>query len=268
MEGIDYRSLAKGFGAKKSFGQNFLVSTEIAALEAQYGKELDVIELGSGLGILTKELCKTARKVISIEKDTKLFDYLSSEIKSKKLVLVCGDFFSVDVVALGNVDIMISNIPYNLSSKTIYWLGANHIPAVLCLQKEFADHIFAIPGSKSYSKLSVVSSLSLKSYKIKEVAAGNFYPKPRVDSTIIYLAPKPNSLDMHLISIISSVMNHKKKRLHNAIIDCAKDLGMEKTAAKEIADKFEDSPKRPFQMKPEELLVIAQRLSSMLDLSK
>src|ERR1700733_737369 len=138
MESSDYRNAIRNLHAKKSLGQSFLVNISIATMEAEYAKSMNVIELGPGLGILTKELCKTAKKVIAIEKDQRLFDMLSAEIQSPKLNLINNDFFLVDVSSLGKIDIMVSNIPYNLSSKLIYWLSVNKIPALICIQKEFA----------------------------------------------------------------------------------------------------------------------------------
>lgn len=252
--------MAKGFGAKKSLGQNFLVSEEIAALEAKYSKGLSVVELGPGLGILTRELCKSAKRVVAIERDTRLIELLKMEIKSKKLELLNSDFFEIDIEKIKPIDIMISNIPYNLSSKTIYWLGLNQIPALVCVQKEFADHIFAEPGSRSYSKLSVVCSLEFRMHHVKEVSAGNFYPKPRVDSSIIYLIPKHNPIDEAYMEILSMIMNHKKKTLRNSIIDSSDGFGISKKVAKELADLIPNNALRTFKMSPQEILEVSKHI--------
>lgn len=265
MDNINYLNVAKAFKAKKSFGQNFLISEAIAEMEANYAKGLNVIELGPGFGILTRALCKTAKKVVAIEKDDNLFEILKTEIKSKKLNLVNADFFSIDDKELKNIDIMISNIPYNLSSKVIYWLSSKKIPAIICIQKEFADHVLASPNTKSYSKLSVICALSFSVHLVKTVSKGNFYPIPKVESSIIYLIPKKISIDEKSIEIITQLMNHKKKKLRNAIIDSSSGFGIEKEKAKIICDQFKSSNSRPFQMPPHELLEVAMQLKKLLE---
>lgn len=263
MERSDYIHIARNLGVHKSMGQNFLLSNEIAAMESNYGKGLRVIELGPGLGILTRELCRSAKKVVAVEKDARLFEMLANELSSKKLKLIKGDFFEVDDAELNGAQIMISNIPYELSSKVIYWLSSREMPALLCLQKEFASHMLAKPGSRDYSKLSVISSLKFNIHKIKDVPAGNFYPIPRVDSCIVYLVPKKIELGKKDISIISLIMNHKKKRLKNAVVDSSSALGITKERARQIAGSIKNSDARPFHLEPQEILKIARQLGAM-----
>jgi 16S rRNA (adenine1518-N6/adenine1519-N6)-dimethyltransferase len=265
MDVADYKRFIRSIGAHRSFGQNFLVSKEIAAMEARYAKGLNVVEFGPGLGILTKELCRTARMVVAIEKDRRLFDLLSSELSSSKLRLINSDFFDVDANTLGKIDIMVSNIPYNLTSKVIYWLGSRDIPALLCVQKEFAEHMLAKPDTRNYSKLSVMAALRFKVHRIRDVHAGNFYPMPRVDSCIVYLAPKGDLIGKRASEIISLIMSHKKKRLRNAIIDSAKGLGITKGRAKAISAGLDEHDARPFQLEPQAILRISERVASLLD---
>lgn len=264
MEEQGYRNIIKSIGARRSLGQNFLVNSSIAAMESVYAKGMNVLELGPGLGILTIELCKTAKRVIAIEKDDRLFELLKDQLKSKKLRLINADFFDVDPKTLGKIDILVANIPYALSSKTIYWLSKNNIPALICVQKEFAQHMLAKPGTRDYSRLSVVSSLKFKSHRVKDISRGNFYPVPNVDSCILYLVPKPNKLDDRLIETISLIMNHKKKRLKNALVDSAKGFGITKDHAKTLSESL-DGDARPFQLDPDKILEIAKHINSILD---
>ncbi len=264
MEGSEYRSIVKGLGAHKSFGQNFLVNASIAAMEAEYARGMNVIELGPGLGILTEELCRTAKRVTAIEKDDRLAEILRNRVESKRLKLINDDFFSIDYKSLGKIDIMVSNIPYNLSSKVIYWLGKSDIPALICVQKEFAEHMVAKPGTRDYSKLSVVSTLRFRVHKVKEVGRGNFYPVPRVDSCIIYLAPKSGTISDSVISTISLIMNHKKKRLKNTIVDSASGFSITKERARRLAAEIKEADSRPFQLEAEKMLEIAQSINGAL----
>lgn len=261
----NHSSTASAFKPRKSLGQNFLVSRDIAIMEAKYAKGMNVLELGPGTGILTKELCKTAKHVIAIEKDARLAGMIATTLKNEKLTLIEADFFSVDFNALGKIDIMVSNIPYGLSSRVIYWLSDRNMPALICIQKEFAEHMTAKPGTRNYSKLSVVSSLSFSAHHVRDVPAGNFYPKPRVDSALVYLVPKRSAVGSDTIAMISLIMNHKKKTLRNALIDSAKALGIEKEAARKLSEKVKHADARPFQLEPDEILDIANQVNTLLN---
>ncbi|HUY70320.1 MAG TPA: 16S rRNA (adenine(1518)-N(6)/adenine(1519)-N(6))-dimethyltransferase RsmA [Candidatus Baltobacteraceae bacterium] len=260
MAATDYKSIIKNMGYSKRLSQNFLLNTEIAQSEAEYARGRDVLELGPGLGILTASLLKVAKSVTSVEKDTRMFEYLSDNLKSKKLTLINSDFFDVKGGQLGNMDIMVSNIPYNLSSKVIMWLSEKNMPAVLCMQKEFVDRMLAVPGTREYSKLSVISALQFKVTSIFDVSPESFYPEPEVMSTVAYLKPKGNGIREEVRGIIGAIMSHKKKRIRNALVDCAKQLDLSKDAALEIAGSFGDPEMRPFQMEPMMIFEVAESL--------
>ena len=173
---------------KKSLGQVFLVNPAVAEAEAAHSYDKTVLEVGPGPGILTAALCKNAKKVIAVEKDSLMCTILKHNVKSDRLRLINKDFFETtdDEIGLKSIDIMISNIPYNLSSSVIGWLGEKRMQAVLCLQKEFVDHMLAQPDTHNYSKLSVFTTLMFKVTKIMNVAKGKFqaYTKGRFDSYI------------------------------------------------------------------------------------
>ena len=137
----------KGFKASKRMGQNFLMSTDIARMEASYAERKCVVEFGAGSGILTKELCALAKSVIAVEKDTRLFNILREKLDFPNLKLINSDFFDLGGETFNGCNIMVSNVPYSLSSKTISWLAEKQMEAVLCLQKDFVGHMLARPGS-------------------------------------------------------------------------------------------------------------------------
>jgi 16S rRNA (adenine1518-N6/adenine1519-N6)-dimethyltransferase len=255
----------KSFFPKKKLGQNFLVNKRIAIAEAVHASGKNVLEIGPGYGILTEELCKRAGHVVAVEKDHFLWSMLSAKMKSRNLELVEGDFFEVEKsLNLSEINIVISNIPYNLSSKTIEWLSYRKKEAVLCMQKEFVEHMLASKGSKKYSRLSVYAQLSFSMTKIIDVKRGNFRPVPKVDSAIVYMKPKENAPSEEELKIIGLLMQHKKKELKNAIVDSSKQLGISKERAQELAEKFEKKNERIFKMSPEELLEEARHLIGLL----
>jgi 16S rRNA (adenine1518-N6/adenine1519-N6)-dimethyltransferase len=251
---------------KKRLGQVFLVNGGIAIAEAVHGLGKNVLELGPGKGILTKELCNNAKKVVAVEKDSGLYTLLKHEIKSKNLILINKDFFKAteDEIGLKDTDIMISNIPYNLSSKTIEWLSRKRMQAVLCLQKEFVDHMLAKPDTRNYSKLSVMTSLMFRVVRIMDVKRGNFRPVPKVDSVIVYIKPKGAEIPESTLSIIGFLMQHKKKTLRNALLDSASSIKAERKRLLQIADSLEKKGERVFKLSPEEILKTAEKISESL----
>ncbi len=259
-----YLELLKTIKPNRKLGQCFLTSRSIAKSEANFGIGKSVVEMGPGLGILTRELCRTAEKVLSIEKDSRLYGILKSSLKSKKLSLVNSDFFEVPKTRFRGIDIMISNVPYVLSSKTVFWLARMRMPAVLCLQREFVGHMLATAGSNSYSRLSVMSSLSFTITKIFDVPNSDFYPRPNVSSSLIHMKPKGTQISGNEAAIIGALMMHKKKTARNAIIDSSEEFGMKHSEIKPIASNIRGSEKRPFQLKPNELLEMARELADKI----
>ncbi len=253
--------------AKKRLGQVFLSNPAIAEAEAAHAIDKVVLELGPGPGILTAALCKNAKRVIAVEKDSLMCTLLKHNVKSSKLKLINKDFFKAaeEELELGSVDIMISNVPYNLSSKVIEWLGRHGMQAVLCLQKEFVDHMLAKPDTKDYSKLSVMASLMFRTTKIMNVPKGNFRPIPKVDSAIIYVKPKGVRMAERDMFLIGLIMQHKKKTVYNAILDSDSAIGVDRKKLAGMCNGIIHRDDRVFKLPPEEILAIAVQLGSLLE---
>ncbi len=263
MEPARYKALIRDIGASKRLGQHFLVNKEVAKAEAAHATGKNVIEMGPGLGILTEELCKEADSVTSVEIDTKIYNFLKQNLRFKNLNLINEDFFGLDTKNI-KMDIMISNIPYNLSSKVLSWLGSRKMEAVLCLQKEFVEHMNAKPGTDKYSKLSVFSNLMFSITMIMNVPANDFYPVPRVDSSIVYIKPKTAKISKKEMELISVIMEHKNKKLRNAFADSSIYLDIDKHSAIKIIDEIEERNERVIRIGPEALLGIAKKLSKKI----
>ena len=258
----EYIDIARSLGPSKRLGQNFLINRGVARSEANFGIGKVVVEIGPGLGVLTKELCKTASRVIAVEKDKRLYDYLSDSLNCKNLELINADFFDVGKPA-AKAEMMVANIPYNLSSKVLFWLAEQNMPALLCLQKEFVDHMIAEPSSREYSKLSVVASLQFDIKHIFDVPAGDFYPPPRVNSSIVLLKPKRAKLGKSTLEILSFIMMHKKKKVRNALIDSSEGFRLSKEEMRRLADGIPNHDARPFQLSPEEILDISEKVAKL-----
>ncbi len=258
MSAEDYKSIIRTIRVSKKLGQHFLINEDVARAEARYAEGRRVVEMGPGLGILTAQLCSVAKKVVAVERDSALYEMLSERIDSQNLKLINADFFDVGFRDLGNPDMMVANIPYNLSSKTIGWLAERGMEAVLCLQKEFVEHMMAEPDTRSYSKLSVVAHLQFEVKHVMDVPLDNFYPVPNVDSVVVHIKPKKVLMDPAIISIIGALMSHKKKKVRNAVMDAADSLGMSKDGARSLSDSVPYSDARLFKLEPEKIVEIAR----------
>lgn len=184
--------------AKKSLGQNFLTSRGVArdiVAAAHITSSDTVLEIGPGKGFLTEDLLQKSGKVLAVEKDARMVEYLkdkfTKEIENGKLELVHHDILSFDPTAYGlragNYK-LVANIPYYITGEiTRMFLSGDVQPScmVLMLQKEVADRIVARDGKES------ILSMSVRAYGtpryIQKVPARYFSPEPNVDSAVLLI---------------------------------------------------------------------------------
>jgi 16S rRNA (adenine1518-N6/adenine1519-N6)-dimethyltransferase len=213
----------------KSLGQNFLLD-ESALLKvidaAQITPQDMVLEVGSGLGSLTRHLALRSGSVIAVELDPKLIPILEQVVAHYPNVsVVAGDILSLDPAELvsGQPYLVVANIPYYITSALIRHLLEARIPpqrVILTLQQEVARRICARPGELSLLALSVQVYGHPKI--INHIPAGAFYPPPKVDSSVlrIDLFPSPlippELLDT-FFQLIKAGFSQKRKTLRNAL---------------------------------------------------
>lgn len=213
---------------KKSLGQNFLRSPAVARAIAEaacpLGDEV-VFEIGPGEGALTDELLKRAKKVVAIEKDSRLITPLkekyAKEIRAKKLTLKEGDALSEqpEKVVDAHTYVVAANIPYYITGAIIKHLFSAKIQPkriVLLLQKEVAERIVARDNKES------ILSISVKMYGVprivKKVPAGAFHPRPNVDSAVITIENIENPFakrvdEKKFFEVLKRGFAHKRKLL-------------------------------------------------------
>ncbi len=184
----------------RSKGQNFLINEKIyneIVAAADLEKTDTIIEVGPGLGFLTFKLAPDVKKVLAVELDDQLANYLQVGIDAQDMDNV--KIFNEDILRFNldkNLGVktkykVVANIPYNISSILLrMFLSGAHKPEmmVLMLQKEVAERIIATPPEMSLLALSV--QYFAEAEIIREVKAGNFWPEPKVDSAIIKLRIK------------------------------------------------------------------------------
>ena len=213
--------------AKKSLGQNFLIDQNIIdkIINAVEIKDKSVLEIGPGTGNLTKNiLIKKPKKLIVIEKDNDLAESLKKDLDDN-IIIINDDVLKVDENEL-DVDVLtvFGNLPYNISTEILcnwivniknknFWFDN----LVLMFQKEVADRIIAKFNTKNYGRLSILSNWKLEIEKICDVKPSSFFPKPKIDSSVLLLKPKidffPLSNPKNLEKLTRTFFMHRRKML-------------------------------------------------------
>lgn len=213
------------FNPSKKMGQNFLVDQNIINYTISIIKNYKcdaIIEIGPGLGAITKNLCKLDVDVHLVEVDKRLFEYLNEHYKDKTNVkLYCKDVlkFDLDLIARQYKNcIIVSNLPYSISSLVIIqFLQTKHIQTMFCmLQKELVDRMLAKPHTNAYSSFSVLMQQYTNIQRLIDVDNNCFVPPPEVKSTFIKIQKKPNVLfDVKFNKFIKLIFASKRKTLYN-----------------------------------------------------
>jgi 16S rRNA A1518/A1519 N6-dimethyltransferase RsmA/KsgA/DIM1 with predicted DNA glycosylase/AP lyase activity len=157
---------------------------------ASIEKDETVLEAGSGQGILTAELCRYAKAVISYEVDIKLYRRVQERLllQFKNLQLVNADLFKNGDSHF--FDVFVSNLPYSRSRDAIEWLSRQNFKrAIVMVQDEFADKLTARPGSENYRAISALAAHCFAIEKLFNVRRESFEPQPKVQSSIIRIIP-------------------------------------------------------------------------------
>lgn len=216
---------------------------------AYIGKDEIVLEAGTGQGILTAELCKYAKQVISYEIDIKLYRKVQEQLLSqfKNLELVNADLFKTKDPHF--FDVFISNLPYSRSRDAIEWLSTQEFDrAILMVQEEFADKLAARPGSKNYRAISALAAHCFAIEKLLKVRRESFEPQPKVESSIIRIIPI-NAITREGIRNINLLFSRRNKKASSV----AAEIGI-------IIDASYGS-KKIDELEPRHLVQIAELIS-------
>ena len=190
---------------KKSLGQNFLIDQNIINKIIKIGnikKENTILEIGAGSGNLTKNLINTfAKKIVAIEKDKKLSQHLKNKFKDcLNLNIINDDFFNfINNINLKSNVIVFGNLPYNVSTQILAKLVTLekwppwYNSLILMFQKEVADRIVAKTNTKEYGRLSILCNWRLDIQKHFNISKNCFFPKPKINSSILSFKPKKNN---------------------------------------------------------------------------
>ena len=213
--------------AKKSLGQNFLIDQNIIdkIIDIVEIKDKSVLEIGPGTGNLTKNILKKKpKRLLVVEKDNDLVKFLYKNFDNQ-IKIINDDILKIDENNLDtNILTVFGNLPYNISTeilcKWILNIKDKHFwfdQLVLMFQKEVADRIIAKFNTKNYGRLSIISNWKLEIEKICDIKPSSFYPKPKIDSSVLLLKPKLNFFPLNdpknLEKLTRIFFMHRRKML-------------------------------------------------------
>lgn len=224
-----------GFTFSKALGQNFLINPTVCPRMAEAcgaDENTGVIEIGPGIGVLTAELAKRAKKVISIELDTRLLPVLDETLRDFDNVnIINADVLKTDLKKLiveefaGMKVAVCANLPYYITSPVIMYLLESKLDVesiTVMVQKEAAQRLCAEVGSRDAGAVTVAVNYYAEAQKIFDVSAGSFMPAPKVDSSVIRLDVRKQpsiALDDEKLffRMIKAVFAQRRKTASNSI---------------------------------------------------
>jgi 16S rRNA A1518/A1519 N6-dimethyltransferase RsmA/KsgA/DIM1 with predicted DNA glycosylase/AP lyase activity len=180
---------------------------------ANISKDEIVCEVGTGKGILTAELCKHARNVVSFEVDKELFRKAQTELQFQNLELINADLFNIKGKQQQyHFDVFTSNLPYSRSRDAFEWLASQSFKrAIVMVQKEFAEKAAAKPADRNYRAISALATYCFRMDKILTVGRKSFEPQPMVESVVIRLAPI-NTVTTDTIKNLKILFSRRNKK--------------------------------------------------------
>ena len=269
-----------GIKLNKNLGQNYLIDKNKRDQIVNFGNISNddvILEIGAGIGTLTIEIAKKAKKVIAIEQDPKICEILANRLKEEKISnveLINDDALKVDFPKFTKI---ISNLPYQISSPiTFKFLDYDFDLAVLMYQKEFADRMNGEVASKNYSRLSAMLYFRCDVEKLTDVSQESFIPKPQIDSTVVKLTPKENQISPDEFKVYSkftkALFQHRNKKIRNALIDSRHIISnIDKKELNKRLNAIEDEilndylSKRVIVLTPEEILEVSKGLNPIFE---
>ena len=268
-------SVRHGFTFEKKFGQNFIVNPGICPKIAQYAGVDDtcgVIEIGTGVGVLTKELALRAKKVVAIEIDSSLLPLLEETLGDfDNIKIINEDVLKVDLKQLiadefaGMKVIVCANLPYYITSPIIMKLLEDRLPIenlTVMVQKEAAARICAKEKSREIGAISLAVNFYSSPVVCFNVSPGSFFPPPKVTSSVIRLdvnkqPPVQPKSEERMFKLIRAAFTQRRKTFVNSV---ASTLSIPKAQVEAALEQIGESP----MVRPEKLAL--QQFSDLSDI--
>ena len=246
-----------GFSFSKTLGQNFLINPSVCPKIAEMGgcgENVCTIEIGTGVGVLTKELAKRCDKVVAVELDERLKPVLEETLAEfDNVEVIFADVMQTDLHKIieekfgGKETVICANLPYYITSPVIMKILEERLPIkalTVMVQKEAADRICAKPATRESGAISYAVSWYSAPKILFRVNRGSFMPSPNVDSAVIRLDVKPESAlpsdeEKRMFRIIKAGFSQRRKQLANPLSGA---FGLDKAALCGIFEKLGIKP--------------------------
>lgn len=266
-----------GFNFSKSLGQNFIINPTVCPRMAQSCSDSGgsgVLEVGPGIGVLTSELAKRFKKVVSVEIDKKLIPILKETVgEYPNIKIINQDILKLDLEKLLQDEFsdckqvnICANLPYYITSEIIMYLlesNPGFSSLTVMVQKEAAERICALPGTRNSGAISLAVRYYGYPQVLFNVGRGSFVPTPNVDSSVIKInmsntnAQKVNNKKM-FFKVVRAAFSQRRKNILNSI---GAGLKISKENLKSVLEKINiDSTKRAEQLKMEDFINISNNL--------
>lgn len=244
---IKYLLSRRGFSFSKGLGQNFIIDPDVCPRMADLSgaeQARGVLEIGPGIGVLTSELAKRAKKVVAVELDDRLIPVLHETLAYfDNVKIINADALKLDLAALigeefGGSAAVCANLPYYITSPLIMRLLEERLPVsaiTVMVQKEAAERLTAEPGTRADGAVSYAVSYFSEARILFGVGSESFMPRPKVDSSVIRLDVRPAPpVSVHdeslMFRLIRCAFNQRRKTVLNAV-GSGGGFGREATAA-------------------------------------
>lgn len=214
--------------AKKKFGQNFLIDSNIVDKIAKSACDPNslTIEIGPGLGALSEMLLKYSKSVDAYEIDKDMYEILKKTIKDEKFHVYLEDFMDSDLSKYENKEIRVcSNLPYYVTTPILFKLFNSNLDIskiTVMVQKEVADRFSAKVNTEDYNSLSIIVQYLFDTKLEMNVSKNVFYPSPKVDSAVVSFTPKIKrnyEYEKGLFEFIDKCFAKRRKTLNNNLKD-------------------------------------------------
>lgn len=266
-----------GLALHRERGQNFLIDAALAdrlVTLSRVGPEDTVIEIGTGLGILTRALAARARHVVTIEVDAGLVRALRAEaLLPPEVDLLHADALEVDLAALvrreGPPVRVVANLPYAISApllRRLLDLRGALLDWSVMLQRDVADRLLAGPGSRDYGSLSVLHQLTVSIERTHQLGSGCFYPTPKVRSAFLRMLPheRPRLREGELPGVervVRAAFSTRRKMLINALRGAGIGSQGDRTAADALERAGLPPGVRAEALHPDQFLALSRALA-------
>ncbi len=269
-----------GFTFSKALGQNFLVNPSVCPKIAEMGnakKGFGVLEIGTGIGVLTNELAKRADKVVAVEIDERLIPVLNETLAEYDNVkIINDDVMKVDLAKLiedefAGLDVAVcANLPYYITSPVIMTLLEQRLPIktiTVMVQKEAGTRLCAKMGTREMGAVTVAINYFATAKVLFNVSRGSFMPPPNVDSCVVQFelrdkTPEGVTDEAFFFKVARGAFSQRRKTLCNSVSSA---LAIDKqTVAKAIEQASLDANVRPEKLSMQQLICFSEKLRQLI----